>query len=200
MYVAPPYFAALFFLTYLGVVFIWPSVRTYRQTGINPMAFKASDSAHDFVGRAFKGLLLVIALTIAVACGPVALYACLLPASFLATPALQWTGAILCAGALVWTTVAQVQMGRSWRIGIDREHTTALQTGGLFSLSRNPVFLGLLTALIGLFVLLPNAATLVCLVAGYLLIQVAIRLEEEHLAQQHGTLYANYKHQVRRLL
>lgn len=96
--------------------------------------------------------------------------------------------------------VAQVQMGQSWRIGIDRHHIAVLKTTGLFSLSRNPVFLGLLTALVGLFLLLPNAGTLVCLVSGYVLIQVAIRLEEEHLAQQHGALYLNYKARVRRLL
>lgn len=196
----PSYFAAAFFLIYLVVIFVWPSVRTYRQTGINPITFGRSDSAHDFVGRGFKVLLSVMALVIAVGCAPAHVSVYLLPAPFLSTSALQWSGVALCAGALVWTTLAQVQMGQSWRIGIDRHHKTVLQTTGLFSLSRNPVFLGLLTALIGLFLLLPNTGTLVCLVSGYILIQVAIRLEEEHLSQQHGALYHCYKARVRRLL
>jgi protein-S-isoprenylcysteine O-methyltransferase Ste14 len=193
-------FATLFFLCYLAVVFVWPSVRTYRQTGIYPVAFGGSDSAHDFIGWGFKVLLTVIALTIAVSWSPGLLSPFLLHAAFLSSPALQWAGAALCLTALLWTAVAQRQMGRSWRIGIDKQHRTALQTTGLFSVSRNPVFLGLLTALLGLFLLLPNVLTLVCVVAGYLLIQVAIRLEEEHLAQQHGNLYRHYKARVRRLL
>ena len=104
-----------------------------------------------------------------------------------------------CSLALIWTAVAQWLMGTSWRIGIDEVHKTELRTSGLFSLSRNPVFLGMLAALLGLFMLLPNALTLLCLVAGYLLLQIQIRLEEEALLRQHSITYENYKSRVRRL-
>lgn len=192
------WFAAFFYLCFLVVVFVWPSWRTYRQTGINPVAFGGSDSAHDFIGRCFKVLLTTVALTIAVSVSGYGSACPLWP--ILARPAVQLAGMGLCGAALLWTAVAQAQMGRSWRIGIDRKTKTDLQTAGLFALSRNPVFLGMLLALLGLFLLLPNALTLVCGVAGYLLIGVAIRLEEEHLLQQHGARYQHYKDRVRRLL
>ena len=48
--------------------------------------------------------------------------------------------------------VSQTQMGASWGIGID-DRSTELVTRGLFGLVRNPIFSGLLLALLG-FVLI----------------------------------------------
>lgn len=191
-------FAAFFYPCFLVVVFVWPSWRTYRQTGRNPVVFGRSDSAHDYIGRCFKGLLTVVAAAIAVSLAGGGAW--LLPVPSLALPAAQLAGAALCGLALVWTAIAQAQMGRSWRIGIDRKRRTDLHTSGLFSLSRNPVFVGMLASLLGLFFLLPNAVTLVCLAVGHLLIQIAVRLEEEHLRQLHGAVYQQYKDRVRRWL
>lgn len=192
-------FAALFSLSYFLVVFVWPSFRTYRRTGVNPLTFGSSDSTHDFVGKWFKLVLTLIPLTITIYLSSPHLYQFLLPAAFLERPIIQGWGMAFCSLALIWTAVAQWQMGTSWRIGIDEVHKTELRTSGLFSLSRNPVFLGMLAALLGLFMLLPNALTLLCLVAGYLLLQIQIRLEEEALLRQHSITYENYKSRVRRL-
>lgn len=192
------WFAVLFYILFLGVVFVWPSWRTYRQTGINPVAFGRSDSAHDFIGRCFKVLLTTVALAIALSVSSGGNPCPLWP--ILAAPAVQFAGMALCCAAVLWTAVAQAQMGRAWRIGIDRQNKTTLHTAGLFAWSRNPIFLGLLVALLGLFLLLPSILTLLCGVAGYLLIGVAIRLEEEYLLQQHGALYQGYKDRVRRWL
>jgi protein-S-isoprenylcysteine O-methyltransferase Ste14 len=72
--------------------------------------------------------------------------------------------------------------------------------GGLFAISRNPIFLAMRVTLLGLFLVLPSAATLSLLVAGEILMQVQVRLEEEHLASLHGAEYAAYCHRVRRWL
>jgi protein-S-isoprenylcysteine O-methyltransferase Ste14 len=194
------YFTTFFFVSYFLVVFVWPTIRTYRQTGINPLIFGASDSAHDFIGRWFKVLLAIIPLTIATTWINGNFYQYFLPAHFLTDPLLQWCGVILCSLSMVWTAVAQWHMGRSWRIGIDEQHPSELRTAGLFALSRNPIFLGLLAVLVGFFLLLPNALTLVVLIAGYLLIQIQIRLEEAFLLQQHGAHYEKYRATVRRWL
>ena len=40
-----------FLILYFLIVFITPSIRVKRKTGINPYVFKNTDSAHDFLGK-----------------------------------------------------------------------------------------------------------------------------------------------------
>lgn len=40
-----------FLVVYFLVVFVIPSVRVKRKTGINPYVFNNTDSAHDFLGK-----------------------------------------------------------------------------------------------------------------------------------------------------
>jgi protein-S-isoprenylcysteine O-methyltransferase Ste14 len=91
-------------------------------------------------------------------------------------------------------------MGESWRIGIDEERRTPLVRKGVFGLSRNPIFLGMMITLVGLFLVIPNAVTLLALVLGVVLIQIQVRLEEEFLSLAHGEAYAEYRRDVRRWL
>jgi protein-S-isoprenylcysteine O-methyltransferase Ste14 len=102
--------------------------------------------------------------------------------------------------SLAWTVVAQAQMGESWRIGIDEGHRTPLVRKGVFGLSRNPIFLGMMLTLLGLFLVTPNAVTLLVLCLGVVLIQIQVRLEEEFLSGAHGEDYAGYRRDVRRWL
>lgn len=107
-------------------------------------------------------------------------------------------GVALLLVSLVWTVLAQAQMGESWRIGIDEEHHTPLVQRGVFGVSRNPIFLGMMLTVLGLFIVIPNAFTLLVLVMGVVLIQLQVRLEEEFLAETHGDEYAEYRMRVRR--
>ena len=100
--------------------------------------------------------------------------------------------------SLLIITIAQANMGRAWRIGIDHTSTPILAREGLFRWSRNPIFLGLRLNLLGLFLILPNAATLVIWLVGETLMQVQVRLEEEHLARTFRDTYADYQRTVRR--
>jgi protein-S-isoprenylcysteine O-methyltransferase Ste14 len=89
-------------------------------------------------------------------------------------------------------------MGESWRIGIDEEHRTSLVQRGVFGLSRNPIFVGMMITLLGLFLVIPNAWTLLTFAMGVVLIQIQVRLEEEFLAKTCGDEYAQYRMRVRR--
>jgi protein-S-isoprenylcysteine O-methyltransferase Ste14 len=71
---------------------------------------------------------------------------------------------------------------------------------GVFGLSRNPILLGMMLTLLGLFLVLPNAVTLLVLGLGVVLIQIQVRLEEEFLSNTHGAEYAQYRRGVRRWL
>jgi protein-S-isoprenylcysteine O-methyltransferase Ste14 len=58
----------------------------------------------------------------------------------------------------------------------------------------------MIMSLVGLFLVTPNAFSLLFLTLGYILIQVQIRLEEEFLYRQHGEKYLDYLIKVRRLI
>jgi protein-S-isoprenylcysteine O-methyltransferase Ste14 len=119
----------------------------------------------------------------------------LIPA--LARPGVAWLGlTVMLIGSAV-ILAAQVQMGASWRIGLDQERT-GLVTAGLFAWSRNPTFLGMVTVLLGAFLAAPTAVTAIVLAAAWVTFSVQIRLEEEHLLRMHGPTYARYRAAVPR--
>jgi protein-S-isoprenylcysteine O-methyltransferase Ste14 len=125
-------------------------------------------------------------------------YRQLLPVPFLSNAAIVGFGSIVLLCALLWVLVAQSHMERSWRIGIDEDVKTELVQRGLFKISRNPIFLGMRLMLLALFLVLPNAVMLAIWVAGEILIQIQVRLEEEYLIRIHGDSYRSYQSQVRR--
>lgn len=186
----------LFYVAFFFAALVLPTVRVWRRSGINPLVLPANDSVDGFVGLWFKLLvgglglyLFALALGWIVPLGAIAVGA--------ATER-QAAGWALLIASLVWVVLAQVQMGASWRIGIDTQRKTDLVASGLFRISRNPIFLGMMVQLLGLFLLQPDAVTLLVLVCGYVLISVQIRLEEDHLRRQHGEAYAEFSTRVRR--
>jgi protein-S-isoprenylcysteine O-methyltransferase Ste14 len=194
-YFLPAYLAAYFF-----AAFFWRSFVVWKRTGVNPLVFKGSDSAHDYIGRVFKLLFAVVVAAVVVYSTSERLYQYLTPITWLERRWLQAAGVILLLISLAWTVVAQAQMGESWRIGIDEERRTPLVRKGVFGLSRNPIFLGMMLTLLGLFLVIPNAATLLALALGVVLIQIQVRLEEDFLTSTHGEEYAQYRRLVRRWL
>jgi protein-S-isoprenylcysteine O-methyltransferase Ste14 len=188
LYLAAYFFAALF----------WRSFVVWKRTGVNPLVFKGTDSAHDYIGRVFKLLFGVIVAVVVVYCTSQRYYQYLAPIVWLEHGGLQAAGSVLLFASLAWTVVAQAQMGESWRIGIDEERRTPLVRKGVFGLSRNPIFLGMMLTLTGLFLVIPNALTLLTFATGVVLIQIQVRLEEEFLARTHGEEYAQYRRHVRR--
>ena len=192
----------IFLLTYLiiflGLAMILPSYRVWKTTGVNPYKFGKSESTHDYVGVLFRLTILAVALVVILFAFLPSLYEYLVPISYLTNSALSIIGQILLTLAVGWVLIAQVHMQKSWRIGIDENVKTELIQTGLFKISRNPIFLGMRIMLLGLFLVLPNAATLVTLFSGELLIQIQVRLEEEFLTRTHGEAYRAYRKQVRR--
>lgn len=190
----------IYLTLYLGVAFGWRSWRVYRRTGINPFVLGNSDSAHDFVGRVFK--LVTLALVVDVflfAFWPKA-HAWVRPIDALDRTWIDLAGVLSLATSWVWIVVAQAQMGNAWRIGIDHEHKTELVSSGVFSISRNPIFLGMRFSLLGFFLVMPDTLTLTVLILGEVLIQIQVRLEEAHLEGLHGEAYRRYRQEVRRWL
>lgn len=192
------YFLPIYLAAYFIAAFFWRSYVVWKRTGINPVVFKGSDDAHDFIGRVFKLLFAVVVGVVLVYSFFPGAYQYLMPIPWLDRSGIRVTGVVLLILSLAWTILAQAQMGESWRIGIDSEHKTTLVKTGVFSISRNPIFLGIMITLFGLFSVIPNAITSLTLVLGVVIINIQVRLEEEYLKTTHSDEYAGYARRVRR--
>jgi protein-S-isoprenylcysteine O-methyltransferase Ste14 len=113
---------------------------------------------------------------------------------------LQVAGAFLMAAGIALLASAQLNMGASWRVGIREGEAPGLVTGGLYRFCRHPIYLGLLTAVIGYTALLPTAVSLVSLAAGYTRVRVQVTAEEAYLERTYGAAYREYARRVGRFL
>ena len=194
------FYLPLYLVLYMMVAFVLPSYRTYKQTGINPITFGKTGNAHDYIGFVMKVLIALLFIAVFIYSFSDKAYQYLVPISYLMKEVFMIVGLILIHLSLLWISVAQYQMSNSWRIGIDENNKTELITKGLFSYSRNPIFLGMIISVAGIFFILPNALTFFLILSTYIVIQIQIRLEEEFLEKQHGQEYLSYKQTTKRLL
>ena len=190
----------IYFIIYFGVVFILKSVVVAKRTGKNPFVLPKEDSAFGLVGTYMKLTFSVILAYVVVYAFFPTWYNYFLPIVQLDNQTIKYIGLALLLFSFIWIVTAQVNMKNSWRIGIDAETKTELITSGLFFISRNPVFFGMFLSLSGLFLITPNALTLLLFILGYVLIQIQIRLEEDFLKKEHGQKYLEYKQKVRRFI
>jgi len=109
-------------------------------------------------------------------------------------------GAALLFGGLLLQAAAMLDLGASWRIGIDPTSRPGLITGGLYRFTRNPIFLALIAVLAGYTLLLPTLLSAVILVGAGLAIRQQIAEEEGYLLRTYGQQYRDYARRVGRLL
>jgi len=190
----------IYFIIYFGVAIVLKSVIVAKRTGKNPFVLPKDDNVYGLVGFYFKLVLIAIFVYVVVYTVFPTWHDTFLPIQHLDNPTINYIGLSCLVISLIWTVIAQMHMKNSWRIGIDTETKTELVTGGLFSISRNPIFFGMIVTLLGAFLATPNALTVLFLILGYILIQIQIRLEEEFLTKEHGQEYLKYKLKVRRLI
>lgn len=190
----------IYFVLFFGIAFILKSLFVAKRIGKNPLVLPKDDSAYGLIGLYFKLTMFgLLCYTIFYSFLPDS-NSYLLPIKILENQNLKYVEIGIMIVGLIWTIIAQNHMKESWRIGIDIETKTKLITTGLFGISRNPIFLGMIVSLVGLFFLTPNTWTLLFMILGYVLIQIQIRLEEDFLIEQHGNEYLEYKEKVRRLV
>lgn len=194
------FFLVIYFVLFFGIAMAWRSFRVWQLTGVNAFRLREETGAEAITGRYFKLFPLLTILLLIVHGGWPELYRQLGVITLLEFAPLQMAGVAVMVLALAWTVIAQVHMGQSWRIGIDYQHRTPLITSGVFRHSRNPIFVGMIASVAGLFAVLPGALTLVLLVMMVALIQIQVSLEEQYLSKQHGHDYADYCRRVPRWL
>ena len=108
---------------------------------------------------------------------------------------------MLFAAGLAVIVFSQQWMGRSWRIGVDEQERTELVCTGPFALVRNPIYTGMIAAVLGLALLVPNviAAASVALLLAALEVQTRL-VEEPYLLRVHGSSYGSWASRTGRFL
>ena len=108
-------------------------------------------------------------------------------------------GLALAACGLGATIYAQLDMGESWRVGIDTTETTTLVRTGTFSLVRNPIFAAMVVFTLGETLLAPNPVAIAVFVIFVVAVEVSVRsAEEPYLLRIHGDNYRDYMAEVGR--
>lgn len=99
-------------------------------------------------------------------------------------------GVAVAAAGIALTFVAQLQMGDSWRIGVDARERTTLVTSGVFAAVRNPIFSAMLLASLGLVLAAPTPLALAVPPLLLVALELQVRLvEEPYLVRTHGAPY-----------
>jgi protein-S-isoprenylcysteine O-methyltransferase Ste14 len=113
----------------------------------------------------------------------------------------RWIGVLPILLGLAVATVAERQFKRAGTAVKPFEPSSALVTGGVFRLSRNPMYLGLVLVLFGLGIALGSAIPFV--VVPVFVWSITVRFigpEEKLMTEQFGDDYEAYKSKVRRWL
>jgi protein-S-isoprenylcysteine O-methyltransferase Ste14 len=190
--------AFVIYLVFLLLTFVWRGFLQYRRTGDHGYrGLSGRVGSAEWVGGVLfvaGGVTSFLAPVIELAApGAAGLHP--LPA------AVRGAGlaVVLLGGAL--TLVAQLEMGSSWRVGVDETEATALVTTGPFALVRNPIFTAMLTGLFGLLLAVPNAAALAGFLATLVGLEIHVRrVEEPYLLRVHGERYRAYAARAGRFL
>ncbi|BBY82933.1 isoprenylcysteine carboxylmethyltransferase family protein [Mycolicibacterium pulveris] len=149
----------------------------------------------------FAGVGFVVAMAAAVCAAILQLLGVVAPLAALDRPWLNVVGVVLAAVGIAATVYAQLDMGDSWRIGVDARERTALVRTGVFAVVRNPIFTAMLVFGLGIALVTPNVVAL----AGFVILVVTIELqvravEEPYLLAVHGDTYREYTARVGRFV
>ncbi|HBZ69410.1 MAG TPA: isoprenylcysteine carboxyl methyltransferase [Deltaproteobacteria bacterium] len=110
-------------------------------------------------------------------------------------------GLALMALGIVVTLVAQIEMGASWRVGVDPSERTELVTKGLFAWVRNPIYTAMLTTLLGLVLVVPNILAAVAFFVAFVALELHVRkVEEPYLSRLHPEQFRAYARRVGRFI
>jgi protein-S-isoprenylcysteine O-methyltransferase Ste14 len=184
---------------FLGYLILWriKRARDIRMNGIDPEVLsRASTPVQAHFARLVRFMTaLVVTIIVLHTFAPEA-WPPLTRLGALDSRLFDLIGCALGAAGLMLCRLAQATMGSSWRVGIDSERPSVLVTGGVYRWIRNPTYLGLHLASLGLWLIWPTA-----LVAGYavlffVVMDIQVRCEEEFLLAHHGDDYRGYLSEV----
>lgn len=115
--------------------------------------------------------------------------------------ALHIAGIVVTALGVTAFILSVLQMKDNWRAGVQKKDNTNLVTGGIYSISRNPAFLGFDLMYIGILMAFYNwFLCLVSVIAVILFHLQIVNVEEDFLIERFGEEYVAYRKKVCRYL
>jgi len=179
------------FALFVGMVLVRASMM--RKRGIRAMVFGQTDKS-DYL---LVPVILAIAYSALANTFGLPMWS-ILVRPFWAAAAPGWLGVVLCVTAVVCFAVTLKSFGDSFRVGIDENTPDKLVTGGVFAISRNPLYVCFLMFFTGLFLVHRNIVIAAAVVIFALFIHRQILREEKFLLSHYGKEYEDYRAKVRR--
>jgi protein-S-isoprenylcysteine O-methyltransferase Ste14 len=114
--------------------------------------------------------------------------------------AVKMAGFALVSAGLIIFVFAFLSFGNSWRIGIDRKTPGGLVTGGIFGITRNPIYVAFNLFFLGMFLLNGTIFFLIFALLASVSVHFQILREEEFLSRQYGESFEAYRKRTPRYL
>jgi protein-S-isoprenylcysteine O-methyltransferase Ste14 len=170
---------------------------------VNPIAIGGGKKGFRlaFELMSFAGLILWIAELLLYALhAQFRIFPSPLDAQLISSSTVKIGGVVLSSFGLIVFALAYVSFGDSWRVGFDVKNPGALVTTGVFSVTRNPIYLCLDLWFIGTFLI--NGTLIFLIFAGLAVAAMhwQIRQEETFLSNLYGQAYRDYCRQTGRYI
>jgi protein-S-isoprenylcysteine O-methyltransferase Ste14 len=113
---------------------------------------------------------------------------------------LEWLAVFIVFEAVLFLIFSLLKMGKYTKMALPKNDDIPLQTTGVYSLSRNPMYLGLYLLAIAAVLYKPCLPVIVAAIAGIIIHHKIIHNEEKFLEKKFGESYQKYRQRVRRYL
>lgn len=109
-------------------------------------------------------------------------------------------GNAVLVAATLFLVLSLDHLGRFTKMGLPVKDIIRLQTAGIYRISRNPMYLGLILLAIGSMMMVPCGLSIIFGITGIILHHLIILKEEYFLKTKFGQEYLDYQSKTRRYL
>ena len=186
-------------LTFYGIGFGWRAWlhrRRYGETGI--MLFRSGNWGEHLRETAMLLLGLLLFLQAVDVAGHTGVFA---PLAVAGRPPMHGVlGLAFAAAAIGLMVAAQLNMGASWRVGIDEGARPGLVTSGIYGWSRNPIYLAMFLLLAGFALMVPTWPSVLLAIGAPIGFRRQAMFEESYLRRTYGDAFETYASRVGRFV
>jgi protein-S-isoprenylcysteine O-methyltransferase Ste14 len=111
---------------------------------------------------------------------------------------LSWVAVVIAFEGMLMLYFSLLHLNRYTKMGLPKNDSIALQTKGIYRLSRNPMYFGLYLLAIASNLFVPNYINMAFAFIGIVIHHMIIGKEEQFLDEKFGTAYQEYKLKTKR--